>query len=425
MAITEKRQANECELRCHSSFTASEREQLCRGTHKGNLIGPALCAAEAKSKLSVKFDTIVQLCKGASSIHPVSCYHSLPSSDRSKYGIQLCSRISSNIVSRCWIELSKLAGANKLKDKELVQFCQDIEDEAPLHCVKTAVSSSLTSLPMALEPCKNSSEVGDGVTLVADCLRTMKGLVTPTRVFNVAEMINFCAQTSSNGSLQCFEESFRGLQAPPIAMPAADRARLCFGATGKGPIECALETNRLELRLRSDAIVSLCSSAEGIGPARCFRDSKNMGDIDFRIELCNAATNSGPALCLRRAQTALKGDSKRQLQLCVRANSEDPGLCVHSTPYYLSPDEKITLCQSTPHSRGQEPLKCLQLVEGPSHHFKNAPTKGLGYNLDSIKSRSDRISRELLLNMCSFEFSQAPYIGKTSVNIATKFMIFV
>ena len=408
----EKRQANECELRCHSSFTATEREQLCRGTHKGNLIGPALCASEAKSKLSVKFETISQLCKGASSIHPVTCYNSLPSSDRNKYGVQLCARISSSLVGKCWVELSKLAGASKLKENELIAFCQSIDDEAPMQCVKTSVSSSLTSIANALDPCRNASQNDDGMSYVSDCLQVMKRIFNPTKSFSAGEVINFCAHASSNGSVQCFEESSKGLPAPPVSMTAADRARLCLGAHGTGPVECALETGRSELRLRPDAIVSLCSGADGGGPARCFRDSRNLGADSFKVELCNAAVNSGPALCLRRAMTAFKGDNKRLLQLCVRAASEDPGLCVHSTPYYLSPDEKITLCHSAQPSRGQEPLKCLQLVEGPSHHFKNAPAKGLGYSLESLGTRSDRISRELLVNMCSFEFSQAPILGR-------------
>ena len=407
----EKRQANECELRCHSSFTATEREQLCRGTHKGNLIGPALCASEAKSQLSVKFETISQLCKGASSIHPVTCYHSLPSSDRSKYGIQLCARADSNLVGRCWGELSKLSGAGKLKDGELIEFCQSIDDEAPMRCVKASVSSSLTSIASALDPCRNASLSDDGMSFVSDCLHDMKKLFTPTKAFSAVEMINFCTHAGSNGSVRCFEESSKGLLTPPVSMAAADRARLCLGANGTGPVECALETGRSELRLRPDAIVSLCSGADGGGPARCFRDAKNLGAEAFKLELCNAATTSGPSLCVRRALTAFKGDNRRLLQLCVRAASEDPGLCVHSTPYYLSPDEKITLCQSAQPGRGQEPLKCLQLVEGPSHHFKNAPTKGLGYSLESLSSRSDRISRELLVNMCSFEFSQAPILG--------------
>ena len=64
----------ECEKRVSSSFTAAQKKQLCTSiatvdSTEGTILGPALCASMAKQLLhgNIKFDTILQLCQGASS----------------------------------------------------------------------------------------------------------------------------------------------------------------------------------------------------------------------------------------------------------------------------------------------------------------------------------------------------------------------
>ena len=183
---------------------------------------------------------------------------------------------------------------------------------------------------------------------------------------------------------------------------------------------------RLDLKLRGEALISLCSLASGVGPALCFRDSKGIGGSDdSRTTLCNSATSSGPAHCFRRAQPVFRQDEMRLQMLCAGAESDDPATCAYGAPHYLSPDEKLHLCQDAAPSRGQEPLKCLQLIEGPSHHFSKAPSKGLGYVYNTLTLRSDQISRELLIAMCSFSSSSSPLIGIVTVYFSRYLLSFI
>ena len=70
--------------------------------------------------------------------------------------------------------------------------------------------------------------------------------------------------------------------------------------------------------------------------------------------------------------------------------------------------EKIELCSNTPFQGGQDSVRCLQAIESQSKLFQNGPKKGLGYFLDNLWDTSDRKSRGLLINMCSYGSSQAP-----------------
>lgn len=410
---------SECELKCHSSFTEKEREQLCRGTHKGNLLGPALCAAELKSKASLKFDAILKICKGATSIQPAACFQALSTTDRSKYGGDLCAGVTSDLVARCWKDLIGYTSANKIKDMDILFYCRNLEDEAPLQCIRAAVTATLMTAPQAMEPCKNASLDREGATITPHCIATMRQLVNPTKGFKPVDIINFCAKAGTNGSIACFEAAAASLNTSPLTITQGDRARLCENAPGRGPVDCALQTVKLELRLRPEAIISLCSGADGIEPALCYRDGRGMGTDTSRIQLCNGAINSGPAHCFRRAQSVFRNDDNRQLLLCVGAVSEDPANCAYSAPHYLSADEKIDLCKDSPASRGQEPVKCLQTVEGPSHHFSKAPSKGLGYFLNTITLRADRQSRDLLISMCSFGSSSSPLMAAECIKASS------
>lgn len=413
-----RRALSECETKCHSSYSAEQREQLCRGTHKGNPVGPALCAAEAKARLSAKFDVVLQLCKGATSTQPVLCYLGLSPVDRTKVGHELCARSDSELASRCWKEMNAYGGANKVKDPAAVlAFCRQVEDDAPLQCVRAVVSSQVCAAPLAMQPCLNASLGWDGATHTPACIEALKKSIPTSRAFPPADLLDFCAHAASNGSVVCLEAALSGVpSSPPFSL--ADKARLCALTAGTGPVLCAQAASRENLRLRADAVVSLCSGATNEGPARCFQDARGLGSEELRTHICNGATNAGPASCFRRAQTVLKDDT-RLLQLCVGALSEDPASCVYSAPHFLSAAEKINVCEAAPPGRGHEPLKCLQTVEGPAHHFKRAPAKGLGYFLSDAASKADKTSRELLVALCSFTSSSSPLTGNDHLAIAS------
>lgn len=186
----------------------------------------ALCAAEAKAKLNLKFDVVLQLCKGASSIAPITCYHSLPSSERGKYGTQLCARTTSDLSSRCWREMSSFSGSNRLKDSDMLDFCTTVEDWAPIICVKSAVSSSLSTAALALLPCKNATLDAKGSTLSSTCISHIKKQVSTSKGFSATDIINFCAGVSTNGTLDCFDASVSSASSP-TSLSMLERSRLC------------------------------------------------------------------------------------------------------------------------------------------------------------------------------------------------------
>lgn len=53
-------------------------------------------------------------------------------------------------------------------------------------------------------------------------------------------------------------------------------------------------------------------------------------------------------------------------------------------------------------------MQCLQAVHAASRSYENAPKKALGYFIENLLLASERTSRDLMINMCSFADSIDP-----------------
>lgn len=185
----------ECEKRVPSSFTAPQKRQLCaplEGTNSKGSIGPAICASVAKQMLhgSPKFDTILQLCQGATSAAPVQCYDKMDSVGnalKNKYALELCARAESTLPGECFADINGYSGtSNKVKPEALLEFCRGLEDRAPLLCVQAVKDMGLLPVPQALPECAEVVGSGDtagseGNTAAADCITAMHPQVRPYR----------------------------------------------------------------------------------------------------------------------------------------------------------------------------------------------------------------------------------------------------
>lgn len=105
---------------------------------------------------------------------------------------------------------------------------------------------------------------------------------------------------------ECFAESAQlkgaaaqqGGTGPPL-LTGKQRLALCENApAAMGPIDCAADAVQRvarsdpNTRLKGADVVALCHGATGIGPSKCFVESKALGSLDVRTHLCNGATSA-------------------------------------------------------------------------------------------------------------------------------------
>mmetsp|Transcript_19725 Transcript_19725/g.32966 ORF Transcript_19725/g.32966 Transcript_19725/m.32966 type:complete len:1119 (+) Transcript_19725:127-3483(+) len=459
---------SECQKRLSSSFTASQKQQLCAETTH-NDIGPAMCAAAAKQLLNMNFDNTLQLCLGAESAAPAQCMSKMNKNQRAKNGISLCKGAKSTLPGTCYNEISGYPGTkNQVKPELLEDFCLSLEDEAPLLCIRAVKDTSLMPVTQAIEVCavsvgsagverKNAGTRNVGNTFarahefflsligmkrnkrgnthsdaaVANCIQAMKDEVKPSFGVIAMEVLRFCV--NSNPSVYDFflpRQHPSSVVSPPAtcfqlseqlkqsansgnnAFNPKQRLGLCSNAyVADGPINCTahiLSHASLSSEIKAPEVVSLCQGARSAGPAECFLESKGLGATTERVNLCNGAEGAGPARCYRRSMNTFRADVGNRTFLCTGADAEDPAICAVAAPNYLAMTEKVELCTHAPPFRAQEGVKCLSAVESASKRFRHAPKKGLGYFRDDLWDARDQQSRALLIAMCSFSFSQTP-----------------
>ena len=183
--------SEECEKRVPSSYNAAQKKQLCSFDASAKTfgrIGPAICASVAKQMLhgNVKFETILQLCQGATSAAPVQCYDKMDSAGnqmKAKFGLELCARSDSTLPGECFAELSSYPGtANRLKPEAIMEFCKSLHDRAPLLCLQAVQETHILTVPQAIEVCGEVVGSGDHTSsvqnmAVATCIREMQSQV--------------------------------------------------------------------------------------------------------------------------------------------------------------------------------------------------------------------------------------------------------
>ena len=440
-----------------SSPLLGDKEYYSSSDHSS--IGPAICANLAVDILHLSFEDILVLCNQSTSAAPVHCLNMIDAKYRSNYGIDLCRSSHTSIRGECFKLLMSFnsgifSGWQKsLNVEEVFDFCMEVDEKAndkgPILCMNAVKDTSLMPASLALDICKlsvhmgglDSSDIGSSTTRCIFDIKAAK-LLTGAQPLSPSDALQLCASIShsstdyqsryedneSNGHyspvVQCFIDSKyvnmalsasnKGLTSQKVLLSTPQRLQLCSNAyTHTAPIRCMNSTlSRIlpqeKSAVKTDDLVALCSGAIGSGPGDCFLESRGLGTVPERMDLCIGAPNAGPAHCTRRSQQVFKKDIASRAALCVTADSEAPALCASSAPHYLSAAEKVDLCALTPPYRQAEPPACLSAVQPWSKQLKGAPKKGLGYFYDNLGLQSERTSRQLLINLCSFGSSQSP-----------------
>eukprot|EP01036_Dinobryon_divergens_P029658 gene29658-38784_t len=337
-----------------------------------------------------------------------------------------------------------------LNVEEVFDFCMEVDEKAsdkgPILCMTAVKETSLMPANLALDICKLSVHMGfngsDTESSTARCIFDMKAskLLSGAQPLSPSDALQLCASISHSPAdyksrytenesygyyspvVQCYIDSKyvnmaasnKGLATQKSLLSIPQRLQLCSNAyTHTAPISCMNSTlSRIlpqeKSAFKTDDLIALCSGATGAGPGDCFLESRGLGTVQERMDLCVGAPNAGPAHCTRRSQQVFKKDIVSRAALCMTADSEAPALCASSAPHYLSAAEKVDLCALTPPYRQSEPSACLSAVQPWSKQLKGAPKKGLGYFYDNLGLQSERTSRQLLINLCSFGYSQSP-----------------
>lgn len=458
--VNANKNPSDCEIHAPIGFSKVQKVSLCcNHTVKGD-IGPATCAVTAKEILrgGLSIDEAISLCTRAISASPAKCMHSLEFSFRKSIGIKLCREASSSLPGECFSYLEKNKNKdNKLTTEVIADFCIRIGDnDSPLNCIKHIIQEKWQPTSKAMEMC--TSAVG-GNNSASYCMKDMKKYINSVHGLRSSDIISFCISAipethayhrrssefeilshSSHhnpdnliSSLSKCYFAASDLKTSPSSSTlfnSKQKLKLCENAppfnNGHGPVNCTriLTQNSFDTKLRIDDIIDLCSGSLNEGPASCFLESKGLGSNEKRIDLCSGATGAGPAHCYRKTQNLFKSDEASQKLLCVGVDSDAPAQCFVAAPLYLTMEEKIHLCSNAPVSRGDEPVKCVQAIESPSKLFHNSPIKGLGQFLSATKPKeSDRFSRELLVNMCSFSASSWPLASAECLKSAPKSLL--
>eukprot|EP01039_Chlorochromonas_danica_P001395 gene1395-1516_t len=425
-------------MRAHVSLSASQRAELCEEAPVEQPVGPAICSVAAKDQLRLAADSILSLCRGATSAGPIDCLRRLPVALRTNpRGFSLCAAAKTDLPALCFLNITSLhskstRGGSQQEQllEEVVGFCSMLEDRLPLACAQAALLHfSTLSLAKTLLICSDTVGGDVSVKRIPQCIAEMRDKVDNSGGLTAERLLKFCAEINPEvytgsaeeeydddgdgdgrlAAVSCFEESSHDTSLSK-SLSAAHRLALCSNAPrASGPVLCAKALlSQRDNHLRPEEVVSLCRSATSIGPASCFEESRGLGDLSQRIALCNLALNAGPAHCYRRASSVFRKDEYSRLLLCVHAQSEGPAACVAAAPHYLTASEKVHLCLGATSSNSQDASKCLQMVQSLSPRFAQAPKKALGYFIENLQHEKDRASRQVLLQLCSFSDSQDP-----------------
>lgn len=97
---------------------------------------------------------------------------------------------------------------------------------------------------------------------------------------------------------------------------------VCKGALNTAPAECL---DALPRFFPGEDAISLCRSAQTVGPAVCANvrgQVKNCSQVTAR--LCSGADGGGPAECFHRSQVITKLTTEERIDLCSGARSDAP-----------------------------------------------------------------------------------------------------
>jgi hypothetical protein len=322
---------NECEKRVHTSFSPSQKQEICSNYDNDYSIGPAICSIGAKDKLHLPYKDILKLCYHAVSDGPVDCMLAIPTSLRSSVGYSLCNKATSALPAKCYSEINTLVKSSSEKDN-VIKFCHNLQDISPLKCVTAALSPSVKlPIPVTLTLCKNTIGSGDYNSDSSDplnemtsvCIKDMASSIQPSLGLTSEVIVKFCSEinplqyffnlnelsfedkaTFHTASRYCYQNLTIALQDKTVSSPSVitprDRLDICANAlSALGPVNCTIQTlNKLKLKESSQKLTGidlkhLCRYAlNGNGPSECFLESNGIGNITLRANLCNSAENA-------------------------------------------------------------------------------------------------------------------------------------
>jgi hypothetical protein len=321
---------NDCEKRVHTSFSPSQKQEICSNYDNDYSIGPAICSIGAKDKLHLPYKDILKLCYHAVSDGPVDCMLALPTSLRSSIGYSLCNKATSALPAKCYSEINTLVKSSSEKEN-VIKFCHNLQDISPLKCVTASLSPSVKlPIPIALTLCKNTIGSGDYNSdssnplneMTSVCIKDMSSSIQPSLGLTAEVIVKFCTEinplqyvfnlnelssddklTFHTASRYCYHNLTISLQDKTLftsAVTPRDRLDICSNAlSALGPVNCTIQTlNKLKQKepnhkLNGNDLKLLCRYAlNGNGPSECFLESNGIGNSTIRANLCNSAENA-------------------------------------------------------------------------------------------------------------------------------------
>lgn len=350
--------------------------------------GAILCAQEAKS-LKLKYQEIYELCSHAKSGTPVFCYESLTQKDRKLIGMKLCANATSSLPSTCWKQLISLKGSQKLSEETILNFCQVIDDTAPLQCIDYVLSESLTTSNGALEACKSATyplDSFENIDSAIACISDLKKEIQPSRGISSHDIITFCFSQLYPGNYpqNCYLNTLNSSQIMAVLDPS-QRFELCYNSeSNEGAILCfehliTLKKQNKIGHILESSMIELCSGANGIGPADCYSAAKQIEFSEGVSQKLPGGTKDPKRNQMKKNMEkvkAMRSSNKKKVteQGAPEETVEDQNTAANIEPV-LSNDEinhkgKLTLCQNAPNDG---PAKCVRRAVSVFQNIRQQP----------------------------------------------------
>lgn len=415
----------ECEKKAHNSLSPQQRSILCQYADIEYGLGPAICSLAAKDSLHLPFENLLKICQHASSSAPVDCLKKLEMTVRQKSGFDLCAQATNSFPAECYSQLTQTYNVkpiikqqlNKLKSTQIVEFCREVDELAPIHCFLSSINSTTISLDDGLAICKNAIGYGnfkpEQQQVVSQCIAELSSFLTSQkllitsynhvkhsgtvnhRVNNVIapeDVVKFCvninyhsfpntyATTVTGGggiplpAVECVQTLHTRLQELSRTGSAGmirytgllktyDKLQICKNApTTTGPVNCTIHLFERLTQPQYQQSSSSSSSSSGAGG-----DKLTGEDV---AGLCQGTVSpTGPGDCFLESKSISSSNSNNgnlteRIQLCHGASNAGPAYCYRKaiTIFRHDIESRMILCME---AISEGPAACV--VEAPQY----------------------------------------------------------
>lgn len=175
----------------------------------------------------------------ATSQFPLECFKQLPPRDRREVGRQLCVGATSPLPISCWKSLSSLPGlVRKVDPADTLSFCQGVQSASQHECVHSGLKKGRMSLVKAIAACQDMPVVDElGVAPASDgdypgdpaAVRMCQERVSSSPLWSPALTASLCRQVLSPRQVEVVVQCAIDVLKSKV-MTAAQIAEVCHSA---------------------------------------------------------------------------------------------------------------------------------------------------------------------------------------------------